>query len=453
MRAPSGGVRRGDPANADIIVSAMSDRGIDPFVRRELDALIAENQRLNEALLDLERVPTLLRRTAGAFTRPVRRYLGRRSPPGTVAPAPHAPYVAHVPRASQDAATVLHVIGNMYTGGSARLVVDLAERLGDEFDHVVVARDLPAEPHYVGVRVVPTVEGAAAEALARLNPALVHIHFLGHHRHAYSELDWRWYRDWFLAAAAAGIPVVENVNIPIPPYLDENVRAYVFVSDFVRRVFAPEGAPSVTIHPGSDFSRFTSDPAAAPRRECVGMVYRLEKDKIDERAIDVLTVILQRRPGARGLVVGGGRLLEQFRAAVHAAGVASRVTFTGYVGYDELPGLYRELTLFVAPVHTESFGHVVPLAMGVGIPVVAWNTGALQEILGGDAMLAPAGDVEALADLAAGLLADPGRARTIGDANRRRAHAMFSVEAMVENYRHLYQSVLHDSTADFFAGG
>jgi len=427
---------------------------IDPFLKRELDALLAENQELHVERSRLDEVPFLLRGIAKVARRSLRRRLPRRSKPsGEVGQASadfatsFRPYtVRSVPAAAVDRPRVLHVIGNFYTGGSPRLVVDLIEHLGDRFEHVTIVRDLPPQPHYVGLELhaLPSLDQRrAADVLRRLRPDLLHVHFLGHHRHPYSQADWDWYHGVFGAAAEYGCPVVENVNIPVAPYFSDVVGCYVFVSDYVRQIFGRDGERNVTIYPGSDFELFSRRGEATRPRDCLGMVYRLEKDKLDESAIDVFVEVLRRRPGTKALIVGGGRFLETYRARVASAGLADAVTFTAYVAYEDLPRFYEQMSVFVAPPHSESFGHVVPLAMNMGIPVAAYDVGALPEILGTDEVLAPAGDVDALAAKVVELLEDPDRSARIGEANRERAQRLFSVEKMAADYRALYDDLLN----------
>jgi glycosyltransferase involved in cell wall biosynthesis len=341
---------------------------------------------------------------------------------------------------------VLHAIGNFYTGGSPRLVVDLVERLGDLYDQPAVVRDTPPEPHYVGLDLHPAPQvGSTRDAVALLRglrPDLLHVHFLGHHRHSYGRADWAWYDALFRAADELGCPVLENVNVPVAPYFSDAVRCYVFVSDYVRGLYGRAGDRNVTIYPGSNFELFSRRVHDAPPDGCVGMVYRLEADKLDESAIDVFIQVLRRRPGTKALIVGGGRFLERYRARVADAGLDGSVVFTGYAPYEALPDLYEQMTVFVAPPHRESFGHVVPLAMNMEIPVAAYAVGALPEILDAEGTLAPAGDVDALAGKVVELLDDPERRRRIGAASRERAERLFSVERMVAEYRALYDELL-----------
>jgi glycosyltransferase involved in cell wall biosynthesis len=172
------------------------------------------------------------------------------------------------------------------------------------------------------------------------------------------------------------------------------------------------------------------------------MVYRLERDKLEASSIDPFIKVVQQRSNVKALIVGGGSLLSAFRHKVHSAGLDTRFTFTGYVPYEQLPELYARMALFVAPVWQESFGQVSPFAMHMGLPVAGYRVGALPEILGDSAMLAPPGDADALARIILDLLDDPPRQQTIGARNRARAASLFSVEAMVEQYRAIYDEIL-----------
>jgi glycosyltransferase involved in cell wall biosynthesis len=339
---------------------------------------------------------------------------------------------------------VLHVIANFHLGGSARLVVDLVEGLGHAWEQSVVSWQLPASPAYVGIDVAHhpgrDVRGAL-RAIETRRPALVHVHYLGHHRDKYGVRDWEWYRPWFAAAERAGVPVIENVNIPTEPFVREAVAGYAHVSDWVRERYGRRDGRHVTIHPGSDLALFSPPAGATTRDDCLGMVYRLARDKLDERAMEPFIEAIRIRPGTRALIVGGGVLLDAYRRRVADAGLESAFTFTGYAEYEALPALYAQMSVFVAPVHTESFGQVSPFAMGMHLPVVGYDAGAIPEIVGDPTLVAPAGDARRLGEIAAALLDDRARRLAIGTANRARAERLFSVQAMVAAYERLYEEL------------
>ena len=76
------------------------------------------------------------------------------------------------------------------------------------------------------------------------------------------------------------------------------------------------------------------------------------------------------------------------------------------------------------------------------------DTGSLElmpEILGDEQTLAPPGDADALADRIIQLLNDRGKRMELGARNKARAREHFSVEAMIEGYGGIYESVLSSS--------
>ena len=175
------------------------------------------------------------------------------------------------------------------------------------------------------------------------------------------------------------------------------------------------------------------------------MVYRLESDKLNENSIDVFIKIAQQRPTIKVLIVGGGTFFNPYRKAVYDAHLENCFEFSGYVDYDKLPSLYKQMSIFVAPVWKESFGQVSSFAMNMGLPVVGYRVGGLVEIVDDDSLLATPGDSDELAGLILRLLDDPERMHRIGQRNRERVQSHFSVEAMVESYRQLYAEVLEEN--------
>jgi glycosyltransferase involved in cell wall biosynthesis len=352
--------------------------------------------------------------------------------------------VLHPPAARR--LKILHVIGNFHIGGSARLVVDLVEHLGHLYDQQVIARELPDVPAYSGIplRRVKRFKspGAALDLIRSCNPDFVHVHYLGHWNHAYSLFDWGWYRNVFEALEQFDCKVIENVNIPVEPFYSSSVDCYVHVSDYVRHKFGFNDCHNVTIHPGSDLTVFSRAREDQHPDDHIGLVYRLDPDKLNARSIDVFIEVVRRRPQTRVIIVGGGQLLAQYQDAARKAQVENSFEFPGYVAYEALPQWLARMSVFVAPVHTESFGQVSPFAMGMKLPVAGYNVGALREILGSADTLAPYGDVNKLAAIIISLLDDRERRIAIGETNRRRAEKYFSLESMIRGYRDLYSSMV-----------
>ncbi|QRG05283.1 glycosyltransferase family 4 protein [Xanthobacter dioxanivorans] len=332
---------------------------------------------------------------------------------------------------------VLHVIPNVFVGGSTQLVVDLHERLGHRYEMQVVTAALPPNGRHEGMVLHHLPLGTPATAFAALldavKPDMVHLHYWG-------EGDRPWYEAALDAAKATSAVILENVNTPVEPLRDPRIHAYLFVSNYIRVTFAPGVGNGRVIHPGIDLDRFRPPAAWAPgAADTIGMVYRLARDKLDDASIEPLIEVAQRRPRTRVLVVGDGELLPVYFARVSAAGVRRNFEFTGVVPFDQLPQLYRQFRTFVAPVVRESFGQVTPFAMAMGQAVAGLRTGALPEILGGDETLGATGG--ALADILVGLLDQPERMAALSRANMERARR-FSLDGMIRAYAQVYAEAL-----------
>jgi len=341
---------------------------------------------------------------------------------------------------------VLHAIANVWVGGSTQLVVDLHDYLGHRIDMEVLTSALPAGGPHRGMTIrhapQPASRHQARAAFSRFRPHIAHIHYWG-------DVDESWYRTIFEAAADFGCPIVQNVNTPVAPFTDVHVDRNVFVSNSVLDRFGST-APARVIHPGVDLDRFAPLPTIDPNSfDAIGAVYRLENDKLNPDAIELFIAIVERRPRTRVIIVGDGSLFAHFRSRVAQKSLLSNFEFTGYVPYEDLPAQFARFKTFVAPVHQESFGQVIPFAMCSGLAVAGYKVGAVPEILGGSETLGES--LEETAEIVVSLLDDRKRLIAIGERNRALALARFSVERMAAGYLDIYRDLAREDI-DFLRG-
>jgi len=354
-----------------------------------------------------------------------------------------APYVikpVRSPEPGRKRPLILHVIANVYMGGSTQLIIDLLENLADRFEQEVVTAALWKGGAHRGMVThhfpKPFKTGDFAALLAQRKPDIVHVHYWG-------LTDDPWYRAAIDTAATAACKIVENINTPIAPYIHPRINQYVYVSAYVREHFgagADDPARSSVIHPGIDLSRFDAAIAESEAADAIGMVYRLEKDKLRTISIQLFIAVAKLRPRTKIYIIGGGSLFRPYIEQTEAAGVRENFHFTGYVPYDELPAWYDKFAIFVAPVWQESFGQVSVFGMNKKQAVGGFKIGALPEILGYDDTFGD--DVPSAAQKIVDLLNDPARRQALGERNRQRAQSAFSVTAMTSRYREIYDRLL-----------
>jgi glycosyltransferase involved in cell wall biosynthesis len=153
-------------------------------------------------------------------------------------------------------------------------------------------------------------------------------------------------------------------------------------------------------------------------------VGRLSPNKALEHAIAALAVARQRRDPAATLRIIGKPATDAYARALRRyvidLGLGEAVTFTGYASDATVAAAYATADVLVVTSEHEGFCVPVVEAMAAGLPVVAFDRGAVPEVLGDAGVLVTTRNPFALADAIGALLADPGRQVALCDAGRRR---------------------------------
>ena len=140
------------------------------------------------------------------------------------------------------------------------------------------------------------------------------------------------------------------------------------------------------------------------------------------RLLDALASLpAERRPL---LVLPGYPTEHEAELRAHAAtlGIEADVRFLGWLGSDELEGLYAVSAGFVMPSLYEGFGLPVLEAMARGVPTACSDRSSLPEVAGEAALLFDPEDVPAIARAVDALVNDPATADRLRAAGPRRAH-------------------------------
>ena len=197
---------------------------------------------------------------------------------------------------------------------------------------------------------------------------------------------------------------------------------------------------------GTAPSRFTLVPGAVdtatfhPRREprAAGPLRILYHGRVDRRkgVLDFIEALHRvDRPDLawRASISGIGPDLGPARALAEARGLGEgRLSFLGYVAYDDAPDIYRAHDLFVSPTYSEGFSNTILEAMASGLPVLSCRAVGVTDCLRDDenGLLVEPGDVAAQTGALERLLSDPALRTRLAQAALQECRSTYSWTAV-----------------------
>lgn len=234
------------------------------------------------------------------------------------------------------------------------------------------------------------------------------------------------------------MPVVTTFHTPPFCWLESGVRLctssnakFVSVSDSVSRLWKHVAGRSEVVMNGIDLTRFAyrAEPAAEPYLAWQG---RIVPEKGLEFAIAAAQIL-----GMKLRIAGPSLDRTYFETAVMPH-LGSDVVYEGHLPHGDLSELIGGArALLVTPRWDEPYGLVVAEALACGVPVAAFDRGAMKEILTPDCgSLAKPDDALSLSESARRSI-NLSRA-----AARRRAEIACDAEVMVDGYERLYEQLV-----------
>lgn len=215
-----------------------------------------------------------------------------------------------------------------------------------------------------------------------------------------------------------------------------------FLGEYTRRRIARALTPSAAdrmrrLVPGVDDTVFNPANAISGSqiranlglggRPVVVCISRLMPRKGQDTLIHAWPTVRKRFPDAALLLVGGGPYKQKLHQMVAANGLGNDVVITGSVPWDELPAHYTAGDIFAMPCRTrnagwdvEGLGMVYLEASASGLPVIAGDSGGAPDavVAGQTGIVVKGTSIRETADAIINLLADPGRARRMGETGR-----------------------------------
>lgn len=353
-----------------------------------------------------------------------------------------------------------------YAGGGERRYFEYAKRLVNDFDVTWISMRQLDSPHMetiAGIRFVhlgPRIKSPphrSFSAFLRFELALIwHLW-----THAYDVVDAQPFSpllgsflgtlfrksqlvatiydisssgdDQFVQYSRVG-RLMENLLYRLP------YRRIVTLSDAVKealksRFGVPEGRIQV-VHCGVSLESVDAVSPQEKIRDLV-LVARLVPSK---RLGDFLKVC--KKLGATGAIIGQGPLAAEIAEQIGRMGLERQVTLLGKL--DEHADVLKEIKksrVLVLPSAREGFGIVLAEAGACGVPVVAYASGGVVDVVehSRTGFLAKTGDVVELAAQVNRLLQSKELRDTMGNAGRMRVESLFTWDATVKELEKAYR--------------
>jgi len=188
-------------------------------------------------------------------------------------------------------------------------------------------------------------------------------------------------------------------------------------------------------------------PGEFPKLLFVG---RLDERKGVRYLLEALPLILAEQP-VRLRIVGKGILEEELKAQCQELGLESVIDFLGFVTKEELAEEYASCDVFILPSivdskgDTEGLGIVMIEALAHAKPVVASAVGGIPDVIIPDktGLLVPEKNPHALAKAVLELLANPERAKELGNNGLFDIQSRFSWERIILLWQQVFATALN----------
>ena len=163
-----------------------------------------------------------------------------------------------------------------------------------------------------------------------------------------------------------------------------------------------------------------------------------------KRVGDVVRIFAEvhARIPAKLILIGDGPERPFIQQLIKDLKLSADVYFLGE--QDHLEPLFFCADLFLLPSEQESFGLTALEAMNCSVPVIATETGGLQEVIthGKTGYLYPVGEIKKMAEKSIELLSNLEKHKLFKQQARRRATQSFNADKIIPQYEAFYEEIL-----------
>lgn len=170
---------------------------------------------------------------------------------------------------------------------------------------------------------------------------------------------------------------------------------------------------------------------------------------VEEKGVLDLYRAFRKIKQGRLIIIGKGPLKRKLKEEIRRDGLEDGVAFESRT-YRQMPAIYQQADILIMPskktkTWEEQYGMVLIEAMASGLPIIAYDTGAIGENLGEAGVLVRENNADSLARQISSLIRNKNLRIKLGTMGRNRAEKFFDSRATALKIQNLYETLNSNS--------
>ena len=209
----------------------------------------------------------------------------------------------------------------------------------------------------------------------------------------------------------------------------------------------PNGVDMDRVEPRSDGSTVRAGLGIGTDSTIILQVGRLTPQKGYDILLKSFSTVHQNHPDAVLLMIGEGPQRRELEDLARGLGIEESSRFLGH--REDIADLLGAADIVTLASRSEGMPYTLLEAMAAGRAVIATQIPGIEEVIKSEdmAVLVPTEDLAALAEALSGLIVEPSRSKSLGEAARRHIEVHHTASRMVERVQQIYRSLLDRKTS------